>query len=51
MTSVSTTATSLASQIALCDVLLIEISGIHSSLARDIKHTLEVRNKSPATWR
>ncbi|WP_407180082.1 hypothetical protein [Bradyrhizobium sp. STM 3562] len=51
MTSVSTTATSLASQIALCDVLLIEISDIRSSLAKDIKHTLEVRNKSPVTWR
>ncbi|WP_157450440.1 hypothetical protein [Bradyrhizobium sp. ARR65] len=47
MTSLATTATLLASQIALCDVLLIEISGIRSSLA---KHTLEVRNKSPATW-
>jgi hypothetical protein len=29
--------TVLASQIELCDVLLAEISGIHSSLAKDIK--------------
>jgi hypothetical protein len=29
--------TQLASQIELCEVLLAEISGIHSSLANDIK--------------
>lgn len=28
----------LASQIELCDVLLDEISGIHTSLARDLKN-------------
>jgi hypothetical protein len=31
--------TVLASQIELCDVLLLEISGIRSSLAKDIKQT------------
>jgi hypothetical protein len=35
----SMTATVLASQIELCDVLLAEISGIRSSLASDIKRT------------
>jgi hypothetical protein len=34
---VSATATVLASQIELCDVLLAEISGIRSSLASDIR--------------
>jgi hypothetical protein len=29
----------LASQIELCDVLLVEIAGIRSSLARDLKQT------------
>jgi hypothetical protein len=29
----------LASQIELCDVLLLEISGIHSGLARDLNQT------------
>jgi hypothetical protein len=29
--------TQLASQIGLCEVLLAEISGVHSSLANDIK--------------
>jgi hypothetical protein len=29
----------LASQIELCDVLLLEISDIHSGLARDLKQT------------
>jgi hypothetical protein len=31
--------TVLASQIELCNVLLVEISGIRSSLARNIKQT------------
>jgi hypothetical protein len=35
----ATTATLLASQIELYDVLLDEISGIHTSLAKDLKHT------------
>jgi hypothetical protein len=39
LTGMSTTATVLASQIELCDVLLIEISGIRSTLARDLQHT------------
>jgi hypothetical protein len=34
-----TSPTVLASQIELCDVLLVEISGIRSSLARDLKET------------
>jgi hypothetical protein len=37
----------LVSRIQLCDVLLVEIAGIRSSLARDLKHThlshLEIR--------
>ena len=41
LTSMCTTATVLASQIELCDVLLVEISGIRSSLANDLKHTRE----------
>jgi hypothetical protein len=39
LTGTSATAALLASQIGLYDVLLGEISDIHSSLARDIKHT------------
>ena len=39
LTGMSTTASVLAAQIELCDVLLIEISGIRSSLARDLQHT------------
>ena len=39
LTGMSTTATTLASQIELCDVLLIEISGIRSTLARNFWHT------------
>jgi hypothetical protein len=39
LTGMATTATVLASQIELCDVLLIEISGIRRSLARDLNHT------------
>ena len=38
LTGTSATAALLASQIGLYDVLLGEISDIHSSLARDIKH-------------
>jgi hypothetical protein len=39
LTGASATAALLASQIKLCDVLLDEISGIHSSLAQDLEHT------------
>lgn len=39
LTGMCTTATVLASQIELCDVLLVEISGIRSSLAKDLKYT------------
>ena len=39
LTGVDTTATVLAWQIELCDVLLVEISGIRSGLAEDINHT------------
>jgi len=39
LTGACTTPTVLASQIELCDVLLGEISGIHSILANDLKHT------------
>jgi hypothetical protein len=39
LTGTSATAALLASQIELYDVLLDEISGIHTSLARDLKHT------------
>jgi hypothetical protein len=48
LTGTSATAALLASQIELCDVLLDEISGIHSHLARDLKHTrltLQVSNR------
>jgi len=38
-TGMDTTATVLALQIELCDVLLVEISDIHSSLAKDLNHT------------
>jgi len=31
--------TLLASQIELCDVLLVEISGVRSSLCKDLNHT------------
>jgi hypothetical protein len=33
------TMAALASQIELCDLLLLEISGIHTGLARDLEHT------------
>jgi hypothetical protein len=39
LTGTSATAALLASQIELYDVLLDEISAIHTSLARDLKHT------------
>ncbi len=39
LTGTSATAALLASQIELYDMLLDEISGIHTSLARDLKHT------------
>jgi hypothetical protein len=39
LTGTSTTAALLASQIKLYDVLLDEISGIHTGLARDLEHT------------
>lgn len=37
LTSSSATATALASQIQLCDVLLYEISGVRSRLAKHLK--------------
>jgi hypothetical protein len=39
LTGMCTTPTVLASQIELCDVLLVEISGIRSSLAKDLNDT------------
>jgi hypothetical protein len=39
LTGARTSPTVLASQIELCDVLLLEISGISSNLARDLKQT------------
>ena len=39
----------LASQINLYDVLLDEISGIHTSLARDLQHTLLTSQESSRT--
>jgi hypothetical protein len=39
LTGMDTTATVLAWQIELCDVLLFEISSIRSSLAKDLDHT------------
>ena len=38
LTATGTTATVLAWQIELCDVLLVEISGIRSSLAKDLHY-------------
>ena len=38
MTSPSTTATAIALQIQLCNMLLVEISGIRSCLANDLQH-------------
>ena len=39
LVGMGTTATVLAWQIELCDVLLVEISGIRSSLAKDLNYT------------
>jgi hypothetical protein len=39
----------LASKIDLYDVLLDEISGIHTSLARDLQHTLQTSQQSGRT--
>ena len=39
LTGTDTTASVLAWQIELCDVLLVEISGIRSSLAKDFNYT------------
>jgi hypothetical protein len=41
LTGMTTTVNVLASQIELCDVLLVEISGIRSSLANDLRRTRE----------
>jgi hypothetical protein len=41
LTDMTTTATVLASRIELCDALLLAISGIRSSLARDLRRTRE----------
>ena len=37
LTDMGTSPALVASQIQLCDVLLVEIAGIHSSLARNLK--------------
>lgn len=39
LTEMRASSTLLASQIELCDVLLVEIAGVRSSLARDLKQT------------
>jgi hypothetical protein len=39
LTGMTTTANVLASRIELCDILLGEISGIRSSLAKDLQRT------------
>ena len=39
LSGTGTTATALAWQIELCDVLLVEISSIRSSLAKDLNYT------------
>lgn len=41
LTGMTTTANVLASQIELCDVLLVEISGIRSNLAKDLRRSRE----------
>lgn len=41
LTGMTTTANVLASRIELCDVLLGEISGIRSNLAKDLQRTRE----------
>ncbi len=38
LTGKCTTATAIASRIELCDFLLVQISGIRSSLANDLRH-------------
>jgi len=38
LTGMATTPNVLASQIELCDILLVEISGIRDSLAKDLGH-------------
>jgi hypothetical protein len=43
LTGTCTSPTMLASQIELCEVLLGKISGIRSSLAEDLKQTLQAR--------
>ena len=43
LTGMTTTANVLVSQIELCDVLLIEISGIRDNLAKDLRGTREPR--------
>jgi hypothetical protein len=43
LTGMTTTANVLASRIELCDVLLVEISGIRSSLANDLRRTRKPR--------
>lgn len=45
LTGMGTTVTVLASQIELCDVLLVEISSIRSTLTKDLRQWL-----STATW-
>lgn len=41
LTGITTTAAVLASRIELCDALLLAISGVRSSLAKDIQRTRE----------
>ena len=45
LTDTATSATVLASRIELCDALLLAISGVRSSLAKDIQRA---RERSPA---
>jgi hypothetical protein len=46
LTGTARTAAALASQIELCDVLLVGISGIQASLARDLENTRLVPQSS-----
>ena len=46
LTGTATTATVLARQIELCDVLLVEISGIRSSLSKGS----QLHSRSTAAW-
>lgn len=41
LTDMTTTATALASRIELCDALLLAISGVRSSLSKDLQRTRE----------